>query len=83
MLVTLNEILPDAKKNHYAVGLFNTVDLEMAKGVIAAAEEADSPVIIGTAEVLRRSPASRSWRRCWCRWPSGRGCRWCCISTTV
>lgn len=52
MLVTLNEILPDAKKNHYAVGLFNTVDLEMAKGVIAAAEEADSPVIIGTAEVL-------------------------------
>ena len=24
MLVTLNEILPDAKKNHYAVGLFNT-----------------------------------------------------------
>lgn len=47
MLVTLNEILPDAKKNHYAVGLFNTVDLEMAKGVIAAAEEADSPVIIG------------------------------------
>ena len=33
-------------------GLFNTVDLEMAKGVIWAAEEADSPVIIGTAEVL-------------------------------
>lgn len=52
MLVTLNEVLKDAQKNHYAVGLFNTVDLEMAKGVIAAAEEADSPVIIGTAEVL-------------------------------
>lgn len=52
MLVTLNEILHDAKKKHYAVGLFNTVNLEMAKGVIAAAEEADSPVIIGTAEVL-------------------------------
>ena len=36
MLVTLREILPDAKKNRYAVGLFNTVDLEMAKGVLAA-----------------------------------------------
>ncbi len=52
MLVTLNEVLKDAKKKKYAVGLFNTVNLEMAKGVIAAAEEAQSPVIIGTAEVL-------------------------------
>ncbi|MBP3389108.1 MAG: class II fructose-bisphosphate aldolase, partial [Clostridia bacterium] len=52
MLVTLNEVLKDAKKNKYAVGLFNTVDLEMAKGVLAAAQEANSPVIIGTAEVL-------------------------------
>lgn len=52
MLVTLNDILYDAKKNHYAVGLFNTVNLEMAKGVLRAAEELRSPVIIGTAEVL-------------------------------
>lgn len=52
MLVTLNEVLKDAQKNKYAVGLFNTVNLEMAKGVISAAEETKSPVIIGTAEVL-------------------------------
>ena len=52
MLVTLNDVLPDARKNHYAVGLFNTVNLEMAQGVLSAAEEAHSPVIIGTAEVL-------------------------------
>lgn len=52
MIVTLNEVLYDAQKNHYAVGLFNTVNLEMAKGVLAAAEETKSPVIIGTAEVL-------------------------------
>ncbi|NCB73140.1 MAG: class II fructose-bisphosphate aldolase [Clostridia bacterium] len=52
MLVTLNEVLKDAQKNKYAVGLFNTVNLEMARGVIAAAEETNSPVIIGTAEVL-------------------------------
>lgn len=52
MLVTLNDVLPRAKKEKYAVGLFNTINLEMAKGVLAAAEETGSPVIIGTAEVL-------------------------------
>lgn len=52
MLVTLNEVLKDAQKNHYAVGLFNTVNLEMAKGVLAAATELNAPVIIGSAEVL-------------------------------
>ncbi len=52
MLVTLNEVLRDAQKNKYAVGLFNTINLEMAKGVLEAAEEMKSPVIIGTAEVL-------------------------------
>ena len=52
MLVSLNEVLRDAKKNKYAVGLFNTVNLEMAVGVLAAAEELRSPVIIGSAECL-------------------------------
>lgn len=52
MLVTLNEVLRDAKQKKYGVGLFNTVNLEMAKGVLAAAEESRSPVIIGTAEIL-------------------------------
>lgn len=52
MIVTLREVLSDAQKNKYAVGLFNTVNLEMARGVLAAAEETNSPVIIGTAEVL-------------------------------
>lgn len=52
MLVTLNDVLPKARREGYAVGLFNTVNLEMAKGVLAAAEELRAPVIIGTAEVL-------------------------------
>ena len=52
MLVTLREVLKDAQEKHYGVGLFNTVNPEMAKGVLAAAEELRSPVIIGTAEVL-------------------------------
>ena len=52
MLVNLNDVLFDAQKNHYAVGLFNTIDTDMLDAVIAAAEETRSPVIIGTAEVL-------------------------------
>ena len=52
MLVNLNDVLLDAKKNKYAVGLFNTINLEMARGVLGAAEEMKSPVIIGTAEGL-------------------------------
>lgn len=52
MLVNLNEVLKDAQKNHYGVGLFNTTDTDMLEGVIKAAEEMKSPVIIGTAEVL-------------------------------
>lgn len=52
MLVNLNDVLYDAQKNHYAVGLFNTIDTDMLDAVISAAEELRSPVIIGTAEVL-------------------------------
>lgn len=52
MLVNMNEVLLPAKKNHYAVGLFNAVNLELARGIISAAESTGSPVIMGTAEVL-------------------------------
>lgn len=52
MLVNLRDVLMPAKKNRYAVGLFNAVNLEMARGIIEAAEEMNAPVIMGTAEVL-------------------------------
>lgn len=52
MLVNLNDVLKQAQKEHYGVGLFNTTDTDMLEAVIAAAEELRSPVIIGTAEVL-------------------------------
>lgn len=52
MLVNMNEVLIPAKKDKYAVGLFNAVNLELARGIIAAAESTGSPVIMGTAEVL-------------------------------
>lgn len=52
MLVSLNEVLKKAQKGKYAVGLFNTTDTDMLQAVIEAAEESNSPVILGTAEVL-------------------------------
>ena len=52
MLANLNDILPRAQRENYAVGLFNTTDSDMLEAVISAAEELKSPIIIGTAEVL-------------------------------
>lgn len=52
MLVTMNEVLKDAQKNRYGVALFNVVSMEMARGVLEAAEALHAPVVMGTAEVL-------------------------------
>lgn len=52
MLVNLNQVLKKAQKENYAVGLFNTTDSDMLQAAIEAAEEMNSPIIIGTAEVL-------------------------------
>ena len=51
MLVNLSEILLEAEKKKYGVGLFNMLNLEMARGIIEAAEETRSPLILGVAEV--------------------------------
>ena len=51
MLVSLKEILADAEEKKYGVGLFNMLNLEMARGIIEAAEEEKSPLILGVAEV--------------------------------
>ena len=51
MLVTLEEILRDAREKNYAVGMFNMLNLETARGIIEAAEEERSPVILGVAQV--------------------------------
>ena len=34
----MNEVLRPAKQNKYAIGLFNAVNLELARGIINAAE---------------------------------------------
>lgn len=50
MLVTLNEILPQARKKGYAVGAFNTSNLEITQAILGAAETMKSPIIIATSE---------------------------------
>ena len=50
MLATLNDMLADAQRGRYAVGLFNVVTIEQAEGVFQAAEALRAPLIIGTAE---------------------------------
>lgn len=50
MLVNLNEILPRARQKKYAVGAFNTSNLEITQAILQVAEKLKSPVIIATSE---------------------------------
>ena len=56
-LVNMKALLRDAQKGGYAVGSFSVANLEMILGVIKAAEETRSPIILQIAEVrLNHSP---------------------------
>ena len=48
--VTNKEIQEEAKRGKYAVGAFNTSNLEITQAIIEAAEEEGSPVIIATSQ---------------------------------
>lgn len=50
MLVNLNKVLPKARHKHYAVGAFNTSNLETTQAILRAAQHLKSPVIIATSE---------------------------------
>jgi fructose-bisphosphate aldolase class II len=49
-LVSMNEFLPKAKANHFAVGQFNMNNLEFAQAIVEAAMEEKSPFIFGISE---------------------------------
>jgi fructose-bisphosphate aldolase class II len=49
-LVQMQDMLRHAYENKYAVGAFDVVGLELLQGVINAAENCRSPVILGLAE---------------------------------
>jgi len=50
MIKPLSEILAKAEKGHYAIGAFNTSNLEMTLAIARAAAKLKSPVIIQTSE---------------------------------
>lgn len=50
MLVNLNKILPKAREHRYAVGAFNTSNLEITQAIISASEALKAPVIVATSE---------------------------------
>lgn len=56
-LVNMKELLRHAKENNYAVGSFSVANMETVLGIIKAAEETKSPIILQIAEVrLKFSP---------------------------
>ena len=50
MLVSATEMLKKARDGHYAVGQCNINNLEWTKSILLAAQEANSPVILGVSE---------------------------------
>lgn len=57
MLVNMKDLLKKAQEGAYAVGSFSVANMEMILGVIKAAEEMNSPIILQIAEVrLNHSP---------------------------
>lgn len=50
-LVSMKKMLSDAKSKKYAIGAFNVTSLESLQGILDAAVESKSPVIMNIAEV--------------------------------
>lgn len=50
MLVNATELLKKARDGHYAVGQFNINNLEWTKASLLAAQETNSPIILGVSE---------------------------------
>ncbi len=49
-LVSATEMIKKAHEGHYAVGAFNINNLEWTKAILAAAQEANAPVMLGVSE---------------------------------
>lgn len=50
MIVNAKRMLEEAKKGHYAVGHFNTNNLEWCKAILLTAQKLNAPVIIACSE---------------------------------
>lgn len=49
-LTSMKEMLADARKNHYAVPMFDVSDTDMIRAAVEVAEQENSPVILGALE---------------------------------
>ena len=49
-LVSMKEMLIDAKENGYAVGQYNLNNLEFTQAILEASQEENAPVILGVSE---------------------------------
>src|SRR5512141_2464101 len=50
MLVTLNQVLPQARRHHYAVGAFDCMQDVMIRAILDTAEQERAPVILMALE---------------------------------
>ena len=50
MLASVKNILEEARKNGYAVGAFNTSNMEVTQAIIRAAIQKNSPIVIQATE---------------------------------
>ena len=50
MLTTSKQMIMDAQKGGYAIGCFNTSDIEITKAIVAAATKLKAPVMVATSE---------------------------------
>ena len=57
-LVSMKEMLIDAKENGYAVGQYNLNNLEFTQAILEASQEENAPVILG---VSRRCCTLYEW----------------------
>lgn len=63
MFVTMKSILDHANENNYAVMAVNCINMEMARGVIEAAEEMHSPIIVqmGPGQMKKHAHATEMY----------------------
>lgn len=59
MITSVKEILTKAKEGGYAVGAFNTTNMETTRAIIEAAKELNSPVIVQITEKTLNYAGSR------------------------
>ena len=63
-LVGTTEMFKKAYDGHYAIGAFNVNNMEIIQGIMAAAKEKQSPVILQAS----RSEERRVGKECRSRW---------------